>query len=66
MQSTIPLWKRYTMTIEEAAQYYHIGENKLRQIIAEHPNDLFYVMNGTRALIKRERFEKFLDEATVV
>lgn len=22
----IPVWRRYTLTIEEAAGYYHIGE----------------------------------------
>lgn len=26
----IPVWRRYTLTIEEAAGYYHIGEGKLR------------------------------------
>lgn len=24
--SDIPVWRRYTLTIEEAAGYYHIGE----------------------------------------
>ena len=27
--SDIPVWRRYTLTIEEAARYYHIGEGKL-------------------------------------
>ncbi len=62
----IPLWRRYTMTIEEAARYYHIGEGKLRMLIDEHPNEGFYVMNGKRALIKREKFERYLDQATAV
>ena len=62
----IPLWRRYTMTIEEAARYYHIGEGKLRMLIDEHPNEGFYVMNGNRALIKREKFERYLDQATAV
>lgn len=62
----IPLWRRYTLTIEEAARYYHIGENKLRAIIDSHPEDDFYVMNGNRALIKREKFERYLDMATAV
>ena len=48
----IPVWRRYTLTIEEAAGYYHIGEGKLRMLIDEHPNEDFYVMNGNRALIK--------------
>ena len=56
----IPVWRRYTLTIEEAAGYYHIGEGKLRMLIDEHPNEDFYVMNGNRALIKREKFERYL------
>lgn len=62
----IPVWKRYTMTIEEAAGYYHIGENKLRSLIEEHPCETFFVMNGNRALIKRLKFEEYLDQATAV
>ena len=63
---TIPVWRRYTMTIEEAAGFYHIGENKLRSIIDMHPNGNFYVMNGNRVLIKRAKFEEYLDQATAV
>ncbi|MGM9590497.1 MAG: excisionase [Faecousia sp.] len=62
----IPVWKRYTLTIEEAAGYYHIGEGKLRSLIDEHPHETFYVMNGNRALIKRVKFEEYLDQATAV
>ena len=47
--SDIPVWRRYTLTIEEAARYYHIGEGKLRTLIDTHPNEDFYVMNGNRA-----------------
>ena len=60
------VWCRYTLTIEEAARYYHIGEGKLRTLIDTHPNEDFYVMNGNRALIKREKFERYLDQATAV
>lgn len=62
----IPVWCRYTLTIEEAAQYYHIGETKIRSLVDEHPNETFYVMNGNRVLIKRQKFENYLDQATVV
>ena len=34
--------------------------------IDTHPNEDFYVMNGNRALIKREKFERYLDQATAV
>lgn len=62
----IPVWRRYTLTIEEAATYYHIGEAKLRLIVDLHPNEDFYMLNGNRVLIKREKFEKYLDQATMV
>ena len=35
-------------------------------LIEEHPNEDFYVMNGNRAWIKREKFERYLDQATAV
>lgn len=64
--SDIPVWRRYTLTIEEAAGYYHIGEGKLRMLIDTHPNEDFYMMNGNRVLIKREKFERYLDHATAI
>ena len=35
----IPVWRRYTLTIEEAAGFYQIGEGKLRMLIDGHPNE---------------------------
>lgn len=35
-------------------------------LIDGHPNEDFYVMNGNRALIKREKFERYLNQETVV
>lgn len=65
-ENTIPVWKRYILTITKAAEYYHIGENKLRMIADEHPEADFIIMNGNRILIKRQKFEEYLDRATVV
>lgn len=62
----IPVWHRYVLTIEEAARYYHIGESKLRSIVDLNPQEDFYVFNGNRVLIKREKFENYLDKATVI
>ena len=44
----------------------HVGEGKLRMLIDEHPNGEFYVMNGNRALIKREKIERYLNQAVAV
>ena len=62
----IPVWNRYLLTIVEAAQYYHIGEKKLRQLVDIHPNGDFYVQVGNKVLIKKERFENFIDESSAI
>lgn len=62
----VPIWERYTLTISEAAQYYNIGEKKLRKLIDEHYDADFIVMNGNKVLIKRKMFERFIDQATVL
>lgn len=65
-RKVIPVWKRYALTITEAANYYHIGEAKLRILVDNHPDADFAIQNGNRILIKRKKFEQFLDEATVL
>jgi hypothetical protein len=62
----IPYWERYMLTIREAAEYFHIGEKKMRQIVEDYEGADFIIMNGNRAMIKRKNFERFLDSATAV
>ena len=31
-KTEIPVWEKYTLSVEEAAAYFRIGENKLRKI----------------------------------
>ena len=62
----IPFWERYTMTVEEAAQYFRIGENKLRKLISENKDAKFILWNGNRPQIKRTLFEEYIDRCTAV
>ena len=62
----IPVWEKYTLTIEEASKYFRIGENKLRRLAEENKDAGWLIMNGNRILLKRQKFEEFLDNATVV
>ncbi len=62
----VPAWRRYTLTITEAAEYYHIGESKLRDLVERYPDSDFAILNGNRVLIKRPMFEKFLEKATTL
>ena len=36
-QTDVHIWEKYTLTIEEAAKYFRIGENKLRKLAEENP-----------------------------
>ena len=63
MNKDVPIWERYALTIREAAQYFHIGEKTMRKIVAENRDADFVVMLGNRAMIKRVKFEEFLDNA---
>lgn len=56
----------YTLTIKQAAEYFGIGQNKLREICNENKNASFVLWNGTKVLIKRKIFEEFIDETNVL
>lgn len=60
-QTDIPIWERYTLTIEEASKYFRIGENKLRRLAEGNKNANWLIMNGNRIQIKRKQFEKIID-----
>jgi len=62
----IPFWEQYTLSIEEAAQYFRIGEHKLRQIIDKNKDADFFLWNGNRLQIKRKLFEKFIDQSSSI
>lgn len=59
-----PTDRKYTISIEEAARYYGIGEKKIRQIIVENPAEIFYLEIGRKILLKRKQFEQWLDGAS--
>jgi excisionase family DNA binding protein len=62
----IPFWERYTMSVEEAAAYFRVGENKLRKLISED-NDADYILwNGNRPQIKRKKFEEYIDRHNLI
>ena len=62
----IPIWEKYTLTIDEAAAYFRVGENKLRKLIDNNPDANYIIWNGNRAQIKRRMFEKYIDNMAVI
>lgn len=64
--SNIPLWEKYTLSVEEAALYFRIGRTKLRKLIAENENASYILWNGNRPQIKRKLFEEYVDKADAI
>ena len=62
----IPYWEKYMQTLREAAEYFHIGEKKMRQIVDDNLDANFLLESGNRIMIKRKLFEEYLDNATVI
>ena len=62
----VPICKRYMLSVYEAADYYRIGEKKIRAIIEMYPDAEFVLYVGTKILIKRRQFEEFLDNASTI
>ena len=62
----IPYWEKYMLTLREAAEYFHICEKKMRQIVDENMDANFLLESGNRVMIKRKFFEEFLDRASVI
>ena len=62
----VPIWEKYTLTIEEAAKYFRIGEKKLSKLEEENPDANWLMMNGNRIQIKRKQFEKIIDSLDVI
>lgn len=62
----VPIWEKYTLTIEEASKYFRIGEKKLRKLAEDNPDAGWLIMNGNRLQIKRKQFEKVIDTLEVI
>lgn len=62
----IPLWEKYTLSVEEAARYFRIGRTKLRKLIDENTNAPYILWNGNRPQIKRKLFEEYIDKLNVI
>ena len=57
----VPIWEKSNLTLEEAAAYSGIGINKLREITNER-NCNFVLFVGSKRLIKRRRFDAYIEK----
>ena len=51
---TVSIWEKYMLTLEEAVQYFGIGEKKIRMLISENAESDYCstVQIGNKLLIK--------------
>ena len=65
MKYEVPTWEKYCLTLDEAAAYFGIGVNKLREM-SDEPNCQFVIFNGSKRLIKRQKLEENLVDTDVI
>ncbi len=61
MKHEVPIWEKANLTIEEAAAFFNIGEHKIREL-TEPDTCPFVLWVGRKRLIKREKFQDYLDK----
>lgn len=62
----MPIADKYALTIDEAVAYFNIGQSKLRYILNTYNDSDFILTNGTKYLIKRKKFESWLDKTDAI
>ena len=58
----IPLHDRELLTVKEAAAYFNIGMNRIREITNDD-GCKFVLWVGNKRMIKRELFKAYLEES---
>ncbi len=56
----VPIWEKSNLTLEEAAAYTGIGVNKIREI-SNNDNCPFVLWVGNKRLIKRKKFDEYVE-----
>ena len=58
----VPIWQKELLSVKEAAAYFGIGENKIREMTAGVDNP-YVLWVGNRRMIKRKLMESYIEEA---
>lgn len=65
-ETQVQIQNKFCLTIDEAVIYFNIGEKKLRKLVSDNLDSGFIIQNGVKFLIKRKRFEGFLNDLTAI
>jgi len=61
MKHEVPIYEKSNLTLEEAAAYFNIGVNKLRQL-TDDDKCPFVLWVGSKRLIKRKKMDEYLSK----
>jgi excisionase family DNA binding protein len=62
---SVPIYRKMTLTVREAAEYSNIGINKIDSMLRS-PNCPFVLFVGTKKLVKRCEFEEYIRGKLVI
>ena len=61
----MPICEKVTLTIEEAAEYSNIGQNRLSMLLRD-PRCTFVLYVGKKKLVKRREFDQFISQSVQI
>lgn len=61
----VPIYHKQNLTLEEAAEYSNIGINRLGMMLKE-PNCQFVLFVGNKKLIKRKKFDEYINSVDMI
>ena len=62
---TVPIHLKMTLSIREASAYSGIGINKIDALLKQ-PGCDFVLYIGSKKLVKRLQFERFIDKSLII
>lgn len=65
MEERVPIYKKVTLTIKEAAEYSNIGINRIDAMLRK-PGCPFVLFVGTKRLVKRKQFEEYIERSLTI
>lgn len=64
-RSSVPLWERVLLSLNEAAEYTGLGIQKLRKI-SDDDDCSFVLWVGNKRMFKRRKLQEYLEEQTSI
>lgn len=61
----VPICEKCALTIEEAAEYSNIGQNKISEML-KMPRCTFVLYVGKKKLVKRKEFENYISKTVII